>query len=167
MRPKLFIALVLIAGAIALFSLYREKEKSLSDSLIKPKEIISDRNMSLSKSKLPRKEPDGQLERSRKGVANERAIVSTDDLVIRLQEISLQENPKYLTEILAHLTNGNSEVRAAALEATMQFGSRDAIPVLTELAAKTDDPREKVEILDAIEFIELPPLSEVRKHRKK
>jgi hypothetical protein len=42
----------------------------------------------------------------------------------------------------------------------MQVRSRDAIPRLFEAAEQTDDPREKVAIADAIEFLKLPTLGE-------
>ena len=52
-------------------------------------------------------------------------------------------------------------LRHAALEAAIQFGSRDAIPTLVDAAAQTDDPKEKQAFLDAAEFLKLPSLTEV------
>ena len=47
------------------------------------------------------------------------------------------------------------------MEAAIQFGSRDAIPKLTDAASQTDDAKEKADIMDAIEFLKLPSASEV------
>ena len=48
----------------------------------------------------------------------------------------------------------------------MQFGSREAIPILKDLAEKTDEAREKVALLDTIEFLALPSLSELRQQQR-
>ena len=49
---------------------------------------------------------------------------------------------------------------------TVQFGNRDAIPILKDLISKTEDAREKVELLDTVEFLSLPSLSEVRQQQR-
>jgi cystathionine beta-lyase family protein involved in aluminum resistance len=66
-----------------------------------------------------------------------------------------------LDTILSELTNADPQIRKAALEATIQFASRDAIPKLAEVAAQTDDPQEEIALNDAIEFLKLPSLTEV------
>ena len=83
-----------------------------------------------------------------------------------LAEASAKGDSDAFQLIITALKDPRPEIRKAALEATIQLGSRDAIPVLKELAAKTEDPREKVEILDAIEFLELPSLSEIKRPRR-
>jgi hypothetical protein len=80
----------------------------------------------------------------------------------KLQDLQSEDDPQSLQAILAELTNSDKKIREAAIEATVQFGSRDAIPVLRNLAAYTDDVDEKKELLDAAKFLELPTLSEVR-----
>lgn len=80
----------------------------------------------------------------------------------KLNELEANDDAESLHAILAELTNSDKEIRAAAVESAIQFGSRDAIPVLNDLAARTQDPDEKKELLDAAEFLALPTLSEVR-----
>ena len=80
--------------------------------------------------------------------------------VSELLELGTKDDPTSLETILGELTNRDPEIRKAAVEASMQFGSRDAIPKLMDAAAQTDDPHEKAEILEAIEFLKLPSLSE-------
>ena len=63
--------------------------------------------------------------------------------------------------ILSELkTNSDKTIRAAALEAAIQFGDRSVVPPLQAIAAQTDDPEEKQNILDAIDYINLPSLTE-------
>lgn len=83
-----------------------------------------------------------------------------------LNEAAAKNDSDSFQLIITALKDQKPEIRKAALEATIQFGSRDAIPILKELAAKTEDAREKVEILDAIEFLELPSLSEIKRTRR-
>jgi hypothetical protein len=172
MRLRLIIALFLVAGAVVvgLFLRSRAKENLNSSSIPAPSilEQSTNRNkFNRNKFNAAPKAPEIKSHPSQKNITNSQEIASTNDVLIKLQEFSQQEDPKYLTQILVHLTNSDPDIRKAALEATMQFGSRDAIPALKELASKTDDPREKVEISDAIEFLELPPFSEIRKRREK
>lgn len=79
----------------------------------------------------------------------------------RLQELQAKDDPASLNAILAELVNPHQEVRAVAVEATIQFGNRNAIPTLKNLAATTTDNDEKRALLDAVDFLSLPTLTEV------
>jgi hypothetical protein len=80
----------------------------------------------------------------------------------KLQELQANDDAQSLHAILADLTNSDKTIRAAAIEATTQFGSRDAIPVLKDLAARTPDPDEKQQLQDAADFLALPSITELR-----
>jgi len=80
----------------------------------------------------------------------------------KLQDLQANDDPASLKAILTELGNSDQEVRAAAVEATIQFGDRSAIPVLKDLAATTTDSGEKKALLDAAEFLSLPTMTEVR-----
>ena len=80
--------------------------------------------------------------------------------VVELQDLGMEDDPASLETILSELNNRNPSIREAAVQAAVQFGSRDAIPRLQDAAAKADDPEEKADILEAIEFLKLPTLSE-------
>jgi hypothetical protein len=82
--------------------------------------------------------------------------------VEKLQELQANDDARSLQAILSELTNSDITIRAAAIEATTQFGSRDAIPALKNLAANTLDPDEKQKLLDAADFLALPSLTELR-----
>lgn len=79
-----------------------------------------------------------------------------------LTDASMQSDAQSFQIIVNALKDERKEVRQAAVDAAIQFGSRDAIPFLEEAAAKIDDPREKIEMLDAIDFLKLPSFSETR-----
>ena len=62
--------------------------------------------------------------------------------------------------LLAELTNPDPTVRRAALDGIIQLGDRSMIPRLREIEAATEDTTEKAEILEAINYIELPSWTE-------
>jgi hypothetical protein len=78
----------------------------------------------------------------------------------RLQDWSTHDakDTDALTNIVAALSSPDEKVREAAIDATRELGSKDAIPALTEAAAHTSDPDEKKALLDAIKFLKLPLL---------
>lgn len=79
----------------------------------------------------------------------------------KLQELQANDDPASLKAILTELVNPDKPVRMAAIEATIQFGDRSAIPLLKEQAAATADSEEKKALLDAVEFMSLPTMTEV------
>lgn len=81
----------------------------------------------------------------------------------RLEDLQANYDKESLKEILTELINPNPQVRHAAVEATIQFRDRAAIPVLKELAAQTTNPEERQELLDAAEFLSLPTISELQR----
>ena len=92
------------------------------------------------------------------------AASNADDIqahIDKLQELQANDDAASLQAILSELTNSDKTIRAAAVESTIQFGNRDAIPVLKDLAARTGDPGEKKELLDAADFLALPTLTEI------
>ena len=80
--------------------------------------------------------------------------------VEHLQELSRNDDPQSLSSILLDLTNSEKEVRAAAIEATKQFGSSNAIPALKAAAVNSTDPEEEVAMLEAANFLTLTPMSD-------
>ena len=77
----------------------------------------------------------------------------------RLQDWSRNDDPQSLSNILMDLTNSEKEVREAAIEAAKQFGSTNAIPTLKAAAVNSTDTDEQIELLQAANFLALPPLS--------
>jgi HEAT repeat protein len=89
-----------------------------------------------------------------------------DARTIELMDLAMNDDSQSLNTILSELNNRDPEVRKAAVEAAVQFGSRDAIPNLMDAAAQTDDPKEKAEIMEAIHFLKSPTLSEAAAQAK-
>jgi len=83
-----------------------------------------------------------------------------------LMELASTDERSSLDTILSELTNRDAEIRKAALEATVQFGSRDAIPKLMDVVGQVDEPQEKADILEAIEFLKLPSATELAQVRR-
>lgn len=93
-------------------------------------------------------------------VVDHEAYVQSE--IDKLQELQANDDAQSLRAILADLTNPDKTIRVAAIEATTQFGSRDAIPALKDLAAHTPDPDEKQQLQDAADFLALPSITELR-----
>jgi hypothetical protein len=84
-----------------------------------------------------------------------------NERIREISDLSSESDPDATTQLLAELTNGIPELRKAALEAVMQAGNADAIPHLKELADSSQDPKEKKELREAMDFLKLPSLAEV------
>lgn len=80
--------------------------------------------------------------------------------VAALGDLAWLDDAGSLREILAELRNPTPEIRAAALNATKTFASRDAVPYLTALAAETGDTKEQKALNDLIEYLNLPTMLE-------
>jgi aminopeptidase N len=88
------------------------------------------------------------------------------EMLVKLADLGMNDDTDSLNTILDELTNRDPEIRAAALEASKQFGSRDAIAKLMDAATQTDDPQERVALYEAIEFLKLPSLTEVMQQQQ-
>lgn len=78
-----------------------------------------------------------------------------------LNALAMNNDTQSRDAILSELKNNpDKTIRAAALEAAIQFGDRSVVPPMQEIAAQTQDPDEKAAILDAIDYINLPSLTE-------
>ena len=77
-----------------------------------------------------------------------------------LDDLAWFDDRESLGKILTELRNPLPEIRAAALKATRDFGSRDAIPYLEAISQDSADPLEKKAIEDLIEHLKIPTLLE-------
>ncbi|HEY5297908.1 MAG TPA: hypothetical protein VIK59_08275 [Verrucomicrobiae bacterium] len=78
-----------------------------------------------------------------------------------LNDLAMNNDTDSRDAILAELrTNSDKQIRAAALEAAIQFDDRSVVPQLQQIADETEDPDEKADILAAIDYINLPSLTE-------
>jgi cytoskeletal protein RodZ len=79
-------------------------------------------------------------------------------VIAQLQDWQANDDKQSLNNIVAQLASPDQKVRTAAIEATKQFGSADAIPSLKEAAARTGNEADKAALLEAITFLGLPSL---------
>ena len=82
-----------------------------------------------------------------------------------LMDLAMNDDADSLNTILSELSNRDPKVRETAVQAAVQFHSRDAIPRLQDAALQTDDPKERAAIQEAIEFLKLPTLEEAAKEQ--
>jgi len=85
--------------------------------------------------------------------------------IAALRDLSTKTDRASLETLLSEVKNQDEEIREAALDAISQSGNRAAIPGLREAAAQTGDRREKQAIVDVIEFMSLPTLTEFLSER--
>jgi hypothetical protein len=78
-----------------------------------------------------------------------------DERIDELNQLAASNDPNDLRQILTELNNPEPKIRAAAVQATVQFESPDAIPALKEALAQTTDLDEAVALRNAIHFLSL------------
>jgi hypothetical protein len=76
--------------------------------------------------------------------------------VAELNRLAMTSDPGSLDTILSELSNHDPAIRMAAVSATIDFGSRDAVPALQNALGWTDELKEKMEIQRAIDFLQQP-----------
>lgn len=83
----------------------------------------------------------------------------------RLASLARREDSDGLGEIISALADADPEIRTAACAAAEQSGDRRLIPALQDAASRADDGREKMALLTAADFLQLPSLSETLAER--
>jgi hypothetical protein len=165
MRPKVVIGILLLGtGLLAIIFLaskavHPQSSASLADSGI----VSAAPTNSVKVVKVPVASPPPVF--STAHVADTNAAAAHEKYVrqrIReLNDLAMNNDVESRDAILSEVkTNSDRRIRAAALEAAIQFDDRSVVPPLQAIAAQTDDPEEKQNILDAIDYINLPSLTE-------
>ena len=83
-----------------------------------------------------------------------------------LMDLARQNSPAATQQIVDELKNPDKAIRRAALDALEQANDRSVVPQMQQIADQTDDPDDKQAIQDAIDFINLPSLTEVLQQQK-
>jgi len=83
--------------------------------------------------------------------------VEVDQILEDLYKASITYDASELPKIDPYLLHSNPEIRKAALNAMINLGDASAGPLLRIAAAKAPTPHEAVALLDAAEYVELPP----------
>lgn len=93
-------------------------------------------------------------------VEDHQAGIDSDLDKIKTALLEGASNPVSLATARERLLSPEVSIRKAAVEAVMHLNDREAIPKLKEALAKVEDVREKVAILDAIEYLQIPESNE-------
>jgi hypothetical protein len=178
MRPKFLIALLLLTllACSAMFFLKQHispvpAPESVSVATA-PAPAIAPKPMSVAT--VPAPEPVSVAPAPvrvvvKKTMTQEERQAAIDDETDRLQQWSVNDDPESLSNILADLTSPEKEICMAAIEATKQFDSTAAIPVLKTTAAnliassdpnETDNQEEAMAMLDAANFLSMTPIND-------
>lgn len=89
-----------------------------------------------------------------------KAVVPPAERLANLQSQTASDGVLAVDAIIVALDDGDAEVRLAAREAAVQSGDRNLIPALQVAAERVTDAREKTSLLAAVDFLQLPSLSE-------
>lgn len=93
----------------------------------------------------------------------ETAEQTKEQKIEQLSDLATNDDNDSLNTILNELDNPDKDIRLAALEAAIQFGeTTNTIARLKDLVGRTSDPAEQKALLEAIEFIGLPSISELK-----
>jgi hypothetical protein len=99
--------------------------------------------------------PDARLAAGGDSAGNDHAT-TVANRIAELNRLAMTSDSRSLDTILSELSNRDPAIRMAAVSASIDFGSRDAIPALQNALGWTDELKEKVEIQRAIDFLQLP-----------
>src|ERR1035437_8042517 len=69
-------------------------------------------------------------------------------------------NPIIITALLDKLSHPEAEVRQSALEVLKQLNDTNAVPGLQQAVESIKDPREKVAVMDTIEYLKMPSITD-------
>ncbi|HVM46561.1 MAG TPA: hypothetical protein VMU04_00970 [Candidatus Acidoferrum sp.] len=114
----------------------------------------------------PVSQPEGQAKPATGGSGADSYAATVAKRVSELAILAMNDDGGSLGIILSELDNPEPQIRSAALQATIQFGSRDAIPYLQREAARTDDLPTRQALLGAAEYLNLPSATEIYESRR-
>lgn len=165
MRPKVVVAILLLAagllGVIVLMSnaLHPQSTASSADSgKVSPAAAASNQPVEAPASNPPPVVAAAPAADTNTAAAHAQYVSRR---IKELNALAMNDDVQSRDTILSELKNNpDKKIRAAALEAAIQFDDRSVVPPMQEIAAQTQDPEEKAAILEAIDYINLPSLTE-------
>ena len=93
-----------------------------------------------------------------RAAAIEKELAAIQELV---SEADGDNNPTIISALLDKVVYPEPAVRAAALDALKQLNDTNAVPGLQQAAEHIADPRGKVAVLDVIDYLKLPNVTDV------
>src|SRR5438552_1766238 len=147
MRAKVLIVVLSVAALAGIIVWFSGAFRSTAPSITPDVVITSSKPVlpSASQSKTPAKESiptNPKLAETQTGEEEIRAQ-KVRQRIAELNDLAMNSDTNSLNTILSELTNSDKEIRKGALDATIQFADRAAIPRLQEIADRTQDATEK------------------------
>src|SRR2546430_5035409 len=100
---------------------------------------------SLAHQKEPLRNPDEPTEET----PEEKYAAYVSQRITELTDLGMENDSNSFNTIISELTNRDPEIRKAAMEAAIQFGSRDAIPFLKQAGLEIEDAAGKAALAKA------------------
>lgn len=94
--------------------------------------------------------------------SEQEAAIAEGETISDLFDAAIEGTPEKTEAVYAALAHPNDAVREGALDAIIQHMGRESIPRLRAALAAARTPEERTRLEEAIEFIELPTMSELR-----
>lgn len=92
--------------------------------------------------------------------AQEAAVIDQGEFISNLFEAAAEGTPAKIESIYTALTHPDAKVREAAIDVIVQSIGRDGIPRLRAALSTAPTTQDRKNLEEAIEFLELPTLSE-------
>jgi hypothetical protein len=162
MRPKFAIAILLVAGIFIGGAIYLKRHFASAAPPVAPEAVAAPAPEPPQKNAvadLPPLPPPAPVPTPAAALSPEQQLAAQNAEIERLRVAGLSDDPADLQIILADLNSPEKEIREAALNAAKQFGSTNAIPALLTAATNAVDPKEKIELTEAADFIALPSIT--------
>lgn len=154
MRPKVVVVTLVVAvGLVLLAAVMKQVIGSGGSAQISAPEQVPDSEKTFRESNPPKTEP-----LSNSALVAELRVKDTSKELDEIRQLEGEgsQNPHAGGMLLGKVTHKEPEVRTAAIAALIQLNDTNVIPGLEEAIALVDDPRDKVAIKDAIEYLKLP-----------
>lgn len=159
MRPKMVILILLfsVAGLLAILFARPSRDKSQTaspDAKAAPPTIPAPETTTVIRANNSPAQPAiSQIDHAFSPETHEDYVARR---VAELMDLAMTDDNSSLYSILSELNNRDPQIREAAVTATVQFKSPEAIPALQGAYARTDDPEEKIRIANAMDFLAIP-----------
>jgi len=90
------------------------------------------------------------------------AFLATQERVEELIQLALEDDPAKHEPVYEAVLSSDEELRDGAIEALVQFVGPSALPRMKQMLTQLSSPEAKAELQEAIEFLELPSIEDVR-----
>lgn len=164
MRPKIVILILVAAfGLLGLIVLVKG---------VASKNVGGSGGQTVAVQPPPDSHPGGTNVQSLPAAGSSNAVAVSEELRVAVIEKEVEQirdlqgqadgtnNLQIITAIIDKLAQPEAEVRGAALDALRQLNDTNAVPGLEKAAASITDPREKVAVLDTIDYIKMPSVTD-------